>query len=842
MFGKITLNQSARESLGQIRGMIAATSSGNLPLLDSERKQIAGHYGRVIGFLDSPIRQLGHGANGEDFLQSEQWRQFDLLIQDALATGDSPGINSGFTRQQFDVATDIIDLVYHGELVELDALADRLDQLKAQDTAALKASAYWGTGGLLSVMIVLSMVWSSEMSRRRLIESKAIQDTLMRDFADQKFALDEHAIVSIADIHGNITYTNDKFCEISGYTHEELIGQNHRILKSDEHDRGFFRDLWKTISSGNVWHGEIKNTAKDGSHYWVDSTIVPFKDEHGKITQYVGVRTDITAMKESERRYKLVVNGSKDGLWDWDLLTDRVYYAPRWQQMLGLKEGEIGNSPDEWVSRIDPRDVGAFMQELDGHLSGSSESFEVELRMLHASGNTVWMLCRGAVVRDKDDRAVRVAGSLADITAIKDAQDKLRKAAEHDRLTDLPNRELFVTRLQQAIHSAEVDTDFKFAVLFFDFDRFKVINDSLGHNVGDALLIDIARQFEQVLRRGDMAARFGGDEFVVLLTKLDDYREARQAADRLLKTFARPHDLMGHSVTSTASIGLVTNAQGYGRAEDMVRDADAAMYQAKEAGKARVVVFDQAMHQQAVDRLQLEADLREALDRDEFHLLYQPIISLEAGELQGFEALLRWDHPTRGVVLPADFIPIAEDTGLIIPIGQWVLHEACRQLHQWNTSDRPELPISVNVNLSMRQVCHPGFIEMVRLAITDSGIDPQCLKLEVTESTIVDDRHNIIPMLHRVKELGIQLAMDDFGTGHSSLSNLHKLPIDVLKIDQSFIKSMSANRELAAVMHAIITVAQNLGMTTVAEGIETPEQLVMLQSLDCDFGQGYYFK
>jgi diguanylate cyclase (GGDEF)-like protein/PAS domain S-box-containing protein len=682
-----------------------------------------------------------------------------------------------------------------------------------------------------------------QVAESALRNNQQMMEGVLSELEDQRLALDEHAIVSIADIRGDILYANDKFCQLSGYTLEELVGQNHRVVKSDEHDHAFYRDLWKTVAGGNIWRGEIKNQAKDGTHYWVDATIVPFKDEHGKITQYVAVRTDITAMKESERRFKLAVNGSRDGLWDWDLLTDRVYYAPQWKRMLGLgPEDKVGDSPEEWITRIDQRDTGTFMQEFDEHLSGEDETFEVELRMIHKLGHTVWMLCRGSVVRDKTGRAVRVAGSMADITAIKEAQEKLRKAAEHDRLTDLANRELFQKRLQQAIHRAVVEPDFKFAVLFFDFDRFKVINDSLGHNVGDALLIDIARQFESILRRGDTPARFGGDEFVVLLNHLEDYHEARLTADRLLETFARPHNLLGHEVTSTASIGLVTSAQGYASAQDMLRDADAAMYQAKEAGKARVVVFDQAMHRQAMDRLQLEADLRLALERGEFHLLYQPIVSLEAGELQGFEALLRWDHPTRGVVSPEQFIPIAEDTGLIVPIGQWILSEACRQLHRWNSTDRPELPVSLNVNLSMRQVCHPGVVEMIQRAITDSSIDPGYLKLEVTESTIVDDRHDMIPLLNQIKELGIQLAMDDFGTGHSSLSNLHKLPVDVLKIDQSFIKSMSANRELAAVMHAIITVAQHLGMTTVAEGIETPEQLVMLQSLDCNLGQGYYFK
>jgi diguanylate cyclase (GGDEF)-like protein/PAS domain S-box-containing protein len=537
---------------------------------------------------------------------------------------------------------------------------------------------------------------------------------------NQKLAMDEHLIVSSTDIRGNIVHANDKFLKISGYSLDELLGQNHRVIRSEEHTGKFFREMWKTLARGKVWHGEIKNRAKNGRAYWVDATIVPIKDERGKAYQYQAIRTDITETKL--------------------------------------------------------------------------------------------------------------------------AQERLREAAEHDRLTELPNRELFLVRLQEAISQAQRDSRYKFAVLFFDFDRFKVVNDSLGHDAGDALLKDIALRFQQVLRDSDTAARFGGDEFCVLLTDLKDYQQARSITDRLLKVFNKPHDLGGNKVTSTASIGLVTNATRYTRAQDMLRDADAAMYQAKDNGKARVVEFDQAMHLAAVDRLRIEADLRLAVERDEMKLVYQPIVSLRTSELDGFEALVRWHHPERGVVSPADFIPIAEDSGLIVPLGQWTVREACSQLKAWNTKIRADKPIRINVNLSMRQINHPGAVEMIRREIAESGIDPHWLKLEITESVIAGERSDVLALLKSIKRLGVQLAMDDFGTGHSSLSNLHRLPIDVLKIDQSFVKSMSANRELAAVMQTIITLAQHLGMSTVAEGIETHEQLAMLQALDCEFGQGYYFK
>ncbi|GAB4108138.1 MAG: hypothetical protein Kow00105_14290 [Phycisphaeraceae bacterium] len=857
-----------------------------------------------------------------------------------------------------DVRDQIADII-NMHLMEQSRTADMIGRLEAV------------LGILIVMMVTAILIYGHRLSNVIHTMDKE-RETALIELKNQKLVLDEHAIVSIADIRGNIIYANDKFCELSGYTREELIGQNHRILKSSEHDKAFYRNLWLTISCGETWRGEIKNRAKDGSYYWVEATIMPLKNEQGRIDRYLAIRTDITAIKEAERRlemamlaakqglwewdirtgrtffsdywytmlgyepgelpmkletwqdlchpddlpkameevqkhfagkttfyqceqrlktkdgswkwirdagevverdaegnplrmigvhidihdtkqqeqraleseqrFKLAVEGSRDGIWDWNLLTDEVYYAPQWKKLLGLEGLEITSTPDEWTSRIHPDDLASFMQELQEHLTGQDEIFEVELRMRHTQGHHIWVLCRGAVSRDQTGRAVRVSGSLADISEIKKAQEDLRHIAEHDRLTDLPNRELFHRRLKDAVERGKINPEFKFAVLFFDFDRFKVINDSLGHNVGDELLKSIAERFRQQLRETDTAARFGGDEFAVLLTELNEFEEASQIAQRLLTTFARPHYLFGHEVTSTASIGLVTNENPYYDAGDMLRDADAAMYQAKAAGKARIVTFDQHMHEQAIEQLRLEADLRHALERNELQLQYQPIINLEGGEIDSFEALLRWEHGTRGTIPPDKFIQIAEDTGLIVPIGEWALREACRQLYRWNHIDRPELPVCMNVNLSMRQLCHPNAVDMIRNAIRDAGVDPQYLKLEITESTIVDDRHDMIPLLNQIKQLGVQIAMDDFGTGHSSLSNLNKLPIDVLKIDRSFIISMSENRQLAAVMHTIINLAQELGMKTVAEGIETADQVVMLQSLGCDFGQGYYFR
>ncbi len=544
---------------------------------------------------------------------------------------------------------------------------------------------------------------------------------------------------------------------------------------------------------------------------------------------------------EAKQRFELAVRGSRDGLWDWNLITDQIYYAPRWKQMLGLRDDEIGSSPDEWTSRIISKDLDVFKERIAAHIDSDEDEFEIESRMVHTDGSIRWMLCRGAAIRDDSGKAFRLAGSFAEITDIKEAQEQLRITAEHDRLTGLPNRELLKDRVQQAILSTHRDSDTIFAVLFFDFDRFKIVNDSLGHDAGDELLINISNRFRKEIRAFDTAARFGGDEFVVLLQKLNCPEEAIEITNRLLEAFAVPHQIQGHEITSTASIGLVTSNMGFENADEIIRDADAAMYQAKNAGRGRVVVFDKTMHEEAVDRLQLEKDMRMSIEQEQFHLRYQPILDLESGDIYGFEALIRWDHPVRGLVPPDHFIYIAEDSGLIIPIGEWVFREACRQAKIWNDLYGQNRPICITVNMSKRQICHPNIVDTIQTIIKETGAKHSYIRIEITETTIVDARHDMVPVLEEIRALGIALAMDDFGTGQSSLATLHKFPIDILKIDRGFIQSMEINRELSAVIQSIISLAHHLNMTIVAEGIETLDQIAVLQALGCELGQGYQF-
>ncbi|MHC4128046.1 MAG: putative bifunctional diguanylate cyclase/phosphodiesterase [Planctomycetota bacterium] len=411
-------------------------------------------------------------------------------------------------------------------------------------------------------------------------------------------------------------------------------------------------------------------------------------------------------------------------------------------------------------------------------------------------------------------------------------------------------RSLLTDRLAQAITRAKRLPNYKFAVLFLDFDRFKIINDSLGHEVGDQLLIAISERLRANLRGLDtparigdahLPARLGGDEFVVLLDGIVDGRDALIVAERLQEALSKPYILEGHEVISTASIGIVFSDGNYERPDDILRDADTAMYQAKSSGKARHVVFDEHMHSEVIQRLNLEKELRRAADQDEFTLNYQPIVSLATAQVRGFEALIRWNHPERGVISPAQFIGLAEELGLILPIGDWVLREACLQLRRWQQERQGLSPLSMTVNLSKKQLTHPDLVASVDALIKEVGVKPSSIVLEITESTIMDNFDAITPVLSELHEVGVLLAMDDFGTGHSSLGFLNLVPMDILKIDRSFINRTGNARQHSAIIQSILQLAHAMEMEVVAEGVETEEQLILLQDLECNYCQGFLF-
>lgn len=420
-------------------------------------------------------------------------------------------------------------------------------------------------------------------------------------------------------------------------------------------------------------------------------------------------------------------------------------------------------------------------------------------------------------------------------------EDKLLKMALYDDLTSLPNRVLFMDRLEETLNYAKEQSDYQFAVLFLDCDRFKVVNDSLGHLAGDELLIALARRLEKILSKNDTIARFGGDEFAFLLTEIETINDATQAADQILKTISLPFQLKRQEVFINASIGIALGNFSYEQPEHLLRDADTAMYRAKTSGKGQYRIFEPAMHDAALESLHLETDLRRAVNQQEFILHYQPIVALNTGTIVGFEALVRWQHRERGLIPPAAFIPIAEETGLINPIGTWVLREACHQLHQWNQARLTNYPLTMSINLSVRQFAQPDLIEQIDQILKETQLEPHTIKLEITESVIMDNAKSAAEILQQLRERHIELSIDDFGTGYSSLSYLHSFPVDNLKIDRAFVRHIDGTPDSLGLVPAIMSMAEAFKMNVIAEGIETGEQLAQLRNLNCSFGQGYLF-
>ena len=547
------------------------------------------------------------------------------------------------------------------------------------------------------------------------------------------------------------------------------------------------------------------------------------------------------ALRESEERYALAVRGTNDGIWDWDLLCNEIYYSPRWKSMLGYDEEEIKSSPKEWFNRVHPEDDESLKVAISAHLKGATPHFEHEHRMLHKDGTYRWILCRGFAVWNENRSAVRIAGSQSDITDRKRAEEQLIHNAFFDTLTGLPNRELFRDRLQHAINRRKRHIDDAFAVFYLDLDRFKNVNDSLGHLAGDRLLVTIADILKSALRNSDTVARLGGDEFVILAEEVDGVQGAMEIAERILEKFSKPILFDENEVFLTASIGIVFSCLEYEEPEQVLRDADIAMYAAKSRGRARAEVFEPDMRNALLERLSLEHGLRRAIYGNELRVYYQPIVSLKTRMLVGFEALVRWMHPARGLLLPADFLPVAEDSGLILALDRWVLKTATCQLSEWLKEMGSEHPLTVSVNLSTRHISQIDLVEEVRQILEENELEGKHLKLEITESALLENSPKVSRMLGSLREMGVQVHIDDFGTGYSSLAYLHQFPVQALKIDRSFILNPEADARMPDIVKSVVRLAHDFGMEAVAEGVENEVQLGQLLGLGCEYVQGAIF-
>ena len=694
-----------------------------------------------------------------------------------------------------------------------------------------------------------------------------------------------------ADASGDYLYVNQQFLEMAGLSVTEALGEGWaQSLHPD--DRSPVLSQWyRAVEEQLPFNSEYRFCCDD-LITWVFSQAVPEIGNIGEVLGYIGTLTNITdrkqaeeGLRQAEEKYRSIFENAIEGIFQTTLDGRYLSANPALARIYGYESAAELMAQIRDIKRqlyVDPNHRVEFLRAIEEH--GSVSEFESEV--YRADGTTIWVSENGRAVRDAGGNLLYYEGTVEDITLRKIAEDKLVHDALHDTLTGLPNRALFMDRLGHAIELTKRNAEVLFAVLFIDLDRFKVVNDSLGHLVGDRLLVSIAQRLETCLRTGDTVARLGGDEFAILLENIKDSRDATHIAERVQAELAEPFYLNEYQVFTSASIGIVCSGlrqetwQGnklsiapgeenndgaktalsplfaqsllppalnvgqhtlYDRPEELLRDADAAMYHAKALGKARHEVFDLSMHTRAVALLQLENDLRRALERQEFQLYYQPIVSLTRGTINGFEALLRWQHPQRGLVSPAEFISVAEETRAIVPIGWWMMRSACRQMHQWHQKFPANPPLNVSVNLSNQQFKQPDLIEQLSEILQETQLDPRTLKLEITESVIMENAESAAAVLGELRNLEIQLYIDDFGTGYSSLSRLHTFPTDALKIDRAFVSRMTEDKGNEAIVQTILILADHLGMNVIAEGVETIEQLNLLRSLQCEYGQGYFF-
>jgi len=545
------------------------------------------------------------------------------------------------------------------------------------------------------------------------------------------------------------------------------------------------------------------------------------------------------ALQRSEERFALMQAGANDGLWEWEIRSQEVHFSARWRALLGLPTKSGTGSIDDWLGRVHPDDRDALWDAIKAHLYGKTAHLHHEHRVRHENGTYRRFLCRGLAARGPRGRAARIAGSLTDVTERATAMDLLRSLGFRDPLTGLCNRTVFVEGLGERLEEFKQHRGRRFAALYLDLDRFKVVNDSLGHLVGDELLTAVSRRLESCLREGDSLARLGGDEFAILLNGLDDEGQANVIAFRIQDALSAPFSIGGREVFTSASIGIAFSAAQYANPEEMMRDADTAMYHAKARGKARHELFDAEMHARALDRLGLENDLRQAVKDSEFDVHYQPIVSLTTRMCVGFEALVRWSRNGQATS-PEQFIPVAEELGLIESLGTWVLQEACRTFADWQQR-YPRYGLEcISVNVSTRQLMQPNFLQIVEDTVQRSGLTPSNLRLEITETTLMGSPQMAAEALRELRDFGVKVYLDDFGTGYSSLSHLHKLPVDALKIDRSFVRSLLLP-ERPAIVESILALARTLNTGVVAEGVESDLQAQELKRLGCRHAQGFFF-
>lgn len=547
---------------------------------------------------------------------------------------------------------------------------------------------------------------------------------------------------------------------------------------------------------------------------------------------------DAPSAQEMERRLQLVIDGTNDGIWDWDILRDRVFWSDRIYQILSMDKGTLGDKFDELKKLMHPKDRSEFDKAVRNHLVYNG-AFNIEVRIHDSHQSYRYILLRGKVKRNLENKPVRMAGSISDITDQKLFEQKLRHNAYHDSLTLLPNRAFFVEELSKTLYQTNESVDFIFAIILLDLDKFKLINDNIGHHTGDDLLKDVANRIERCLRSGDVLARIGGDEFAIVVNDIRQAGDATHFAQRVKAEIMRPFIVSGKEIFISSSMGIVFNNETHDSTEAILRDANTSLTQAKQKGNGTIEVFSSSMREREIESYRIETALRQAVDKDELFLVFQPIYNIEDDTIGGFETLVRWKNPEMGLIRPFEFIPVAEESGLILPIGEWILKKACSQMKKWMDQGFGDLLIAVNV--SAPQFSHQNVPDLIKRTLRETGLPAANLKIEITESVAMKDVDKTIETLEHLNQMGIHISIDDFGTGYSSLSYLKQYPIHTLKIDRSFVIDIPEDKDNMSITSTIIAMAKNLNLSIIAEGVETQEQLDFLKEQKCDQVQGFFY-
>ncbi len=806
------------------------------------------------------------------------WILIGLLIGAQLATALAyavwPGPEVGwklFLRAgvQLSATTVVIYAIGWGPTLAVGLMFGVADNIRASGSKATMPSIVWSVLGLgvgelaiavnvspslvgqplvhgLAALAALGLAFTIALLGRSTGDKEKAEAELRR--SDERFkALVQHAsdVIMVVDGSGTLQYLSPAFERLLGYAATEAVGLPAMQLAHPDDLEPAIRALGDAQNAtGTAVRIEVRLRERTGGWRWFDASVMNLVADPGVNGVVVNLR-DISErmraqdeLREAEARFRGAFEDAPIGmgLTDHDgrlfrvnrALADMLGYEP--QQLRGMTVEEITHPDDREASRRQMLRVAA----------GEIPGYQIDKRYLHADGHVLWVSLSVSMVRSADGQPRYMIGQLEDITERKANAERLAHAAIHDPLTGLPNRVLFVDRLARALARAR-RRDTKVGVIFLDLDRFKVVNDSLGHATGDELLKAISERLLETLRPEDTVARFGGDEFVVLCEDVTDEAIVGQLAERIEATISRPSVIARREIFVTASIGVVVSEPGAASPETLLRDADAAMYGAKGQGRARIECFDRNTHQRSVEELELEADLHHVVERDELRVYYQPIVDLVTGRVSGFEALIRWMHPIRGLVDPHGFITLAEDTGLIVPIGAWILQEACRQTACWQAQRRTDgPPLTVSVNVAPRQLNEASLADQVDRILASTGIDPQTVWLELTEGAL-SHAETSINALQSLRDLGVHLAVDDFGTGYSSLGHLKAFPVEALKIDQGFVDGLGTDPNDTTIVGAVVGLAHSLGLAAIAEGLESPSQLAELRTLGCDYAQGYLF-